>query len=53
MERSAQRLGRALVVIVNDAVVHGEHEDTIGPLVTELLEEAGFIGRDALVAAKS
>ena len=43
MERSAQRLGRALVVIVNDSVVHGEHEDTIGPLVTELLEETGFI----------
>jgi molybdenum cofactor synthesis domain-containing protein len=43
MERSAQRLGRALVVIINDAVVHGEHEDTTGPLVTELLEEAGFI----------
>jgi molybdenum cofactor synthesis domain-containing protein len=43
MERSAQRLGRALVVIVNDSVVHGEHEDTTGPLVTELLEETGFI----------
>lgn len=43
MERSAQRLGRALVVIVNDRVVHGENEDTTGPLVTELLEEAGFI----------
>ena len=43
MERTAERLGRALVVIVNDAVVHGEHEDTIGPLVTELLEETGFI----------
>ncbi|KAA2252111.1 molybdenum cofactor biosynthesis protein MoaB [Solihabitans fulvus] len=43
MERSAQRLGRALVVIVDDRVVHGEHEDSTGPLVTELLEEAGFI----------
>ncbi|HEY3466019.1 MULTISPECIES: MogA/MoaB family molybdenum cofactor biosynthesis protein [Amycolatopsis] len=43
MERSAQRLGRALVVIVDDRVAHGEHEDTSGPLVTELLEEAGFI----------
>lgn len=43
MERSAQRLGRALVVIVDDRAAHGEHEDTAGPLVTELLEEAGFI----------
>jgi molybdenum cofactor synthesis domain-containing protein len=43
MERSAQRLGRALVVIINDAVMHGDNEDTTGPLVTELLEEAGFI----------
>ena len=44
MERSAQRLGRALVVIINDALIHGgEREDTTGPLVTELLEEAGFI----------
>jgi molybdenum cofactor synthesis domain-containing protein len=43
MERSAQRLGRALVVIVDDRVAHGEHEDSTGPLVMELLEEAGFI----------
>lgn len=43
MERSAQRLGRALVVVVDDRVAQGEHEDGIGPLVTELLEEAGFI----------
>jgi len=43
MERSAQRLGRALVVIVDDRVAQGEQEDTTGPLVTELLEEAGFI----------
>lgn len=43
MERTAQRLGRALIVIVDDRVAHGEHEDTNGPLVTELLEEAGFI----------
>jgi molybdenum cofactor synthesis domain-containing protein len=43
MERSAQRLGRALVVIVDDRAAHGEHDDTAGPLVTELLEEAGFI----------
>ncbi|HET6503350.1 MAG TPA: MogA/MoaB family molybdenum cofactor biosynthesis protein [Amycolatopsis sp.] len=43
MERSAQRLGRALVVIVDDRAAHGEHDDTSGPLVTELLEETGFI----------
>jgi molybdenum cofactor synthesis domain-containing protein len=43
MELSAQRLGRALVVIVDDRVAHGEHDDSTGPLVTELLEEAGFI----------
>ena len=43
MERSAQRLGRALIVIVEGRVAHGEHEDTVGPLVTELLEENGFI----------
>jgi len=30
-------------VIVDDRVAHGEHEDTVGPLVTELLEENGFI----------
>jgi molybdenum cofactor synthesis domain-containing protein len=43
MERSAQRLGRALIVIVDDKVAHGEHEDTVGALVVELLEETGFI----------
>ncbi|EHR52802.1 molybdenum cofactor synthesis domain-containing protein [Saccharomonospora amisosensis] len=43
MERSAQRLGRALVVVVDDRTAQGEIEDSIGPLVTELLEEAGFI----------
>ncbi|MPY85426.1 MAG: molybdenum cofactor biosynthesis protein [Actinophytocola sp.] len=43
MERSAQRLGRALVVIVDDRIANGEHEDKSGPLVTELLEEEGFI----------
>ncbi|MBV8931936.1 MAG: molybdenum cofactor biosynthesis protein MoaB [Kutzneria sp.] len=43
MELSTQRLGRALVVIVDDRIMHGEHEDKSGPLVTELLEEAGFI----------
>src|SRR3954468_8012214 len=49
MERSAQRLGRALVVIVDDRVAHGEHDNSTGPLVTELLEGAVFIV-DATVA---
>lgn len=43
MERSAQQLGRALVVVVDDRAAQGEQEDSTGPLVTELLEEAGFI----------
>ncbi|KHF42357.1 MogA/MoaB family molybdenum cofactor biosynthesis protein [Saccharomonospora viridis] len=43
MERDAQRLGRALVVIVDDRVAQGEVDDAMGPLVTELLEEANFI----------
>ncbi|MGH3432617.1 MAG: MogA/MoaB family molybdenum cofactor biosynthesis protein [Thermocrispum sp.] len=44
MERTpAQRLGRALVVIVDDRVANGEIEDAAGPLVSELLKEAGFI----------
>ena len=33
-------VGRAMVVVVTDRL--GEHEDSIGPLVTELLEEEGF-----------
>ena len=49
METSAQRLGRALVVIVDDRLAHGEHDDKTGPLVTELLEEGGFIV-DGIVA---
>ncbi|WP_019819004.1 MogA/MoaB family molybdenum cofactor biosynthesis protein [Saccharomonospora saliphila] len=43
MERDAQRLGRALVVIVDDRTAQGEIDDSMGPLVTELLEEANFI----------
>jgi len=51
MERSARRLGRALVVIINDRTAHGEHEDSTGPLVTELLEEAGFVVDGSVVVA--
>ncbi|MBT0566594.1 molybdenum cofactor biosynthesis protein B [Williamsia sp. CHRR-6] len=37
-----QQLGRALVVVVDDRAAHGEDQTLIGPLVCELLEEAGF-----------
>ncbi|TCP53040.1 molybdenum cofactor synthesis domain-containing protein [Tamaricihabitans halophyticus] len=40
-----------MVVIVDDRVTHSEHEDTTGPLVTELLEEAGFIVDGTVVAS--
>jgi molybdenum cofactor synthesis domain-containing protein len=43
MEMSAQRLGRALVVIVSDLAAHAKADDGIGALVTELLEETGFL----------
>ncbi|PXW25255.1 UNVERIFIED_CONTAM: molybdenum cofactor synthesis domain-containing protein [Williamsia faeni] len=45
-------LGRALVVIVDDRAAHGEDQTLIGPLVSELLEEAGF-HVDAVVAVES
>ncbi|WP_376768578.1 MogA/MoaB family molybdenum cofactor biosynthesis protein [Pseudonocardia pini] len=37
------QIGRALVVIVDDRAGHGETHDRTGPLVAELLEEAGFV----------
>lgn len=51
MERSEQRLGRALVVVVDDRVAQSEQEDSIGPLVTELLYEAGFLVDGAVAVA--
>ncbi|QRE80126.1 MogA/MoaB family molybdenum cofactor biosynthesis protein [Rhodococcus ruber] len=42
MEFETPRTGRALVVIVDDRVAHGDNPDSAGPLVTELLAEAGF-----------
>ena len=43
METGAELvLGRALVVVVDDRTAHGD-EDHSGPLVTELLTEAGFV----------
>lgn len=43
METGAELVvGRALVVVVDDRAAHGD-EDHSGPLVTELLTEAGFV----------
>ncbi len=42
MEQPVELVGRALVVVVDDRTAHGE-EDHNGPLVTELLTEAGFV----------
>jgi molybdenum cofactor synthesis domain-containing protein len=42
MKRRAGLVGRALVVVVDDRTAHGD-EDHSGPLVTELLTEAGFV----------
>ena len=36
-------LGRSLVVVVDDRASRGEAADTVGPLVTELLGEAGLV----------
>lgn len=44
--------GRALVVIVDDRTAHGDGVDSTGPLVTELLAEAGFLV-DAVVAVSA
>ncbi|PQM48933.1 hypothetical protein C1Y40_00853 [Mycobacterium talmoniae] len=41
MEKAGDMVGRALVVVVDDRTAHGD-EDHSGPLVTELLAEAGF-----------
>ncbi len=43
MEMAPPQIGRALVVVVDDRASHGEREDTTGPLVTELLEEARLV----------
>ncbi|WP_206027698.1 MogA/MoaB family molybdenum cofactor biosynthesis protein [Rhodococcoides kroppenstedtii] len=42
MNMDAPVAGRALVVVVDDRAAHGEADQT-GPLVTELLTEAGFL----------
>lgn len=52
MEKGAEIVvGRALVVVVDDRTAHGD-EDHSGPLVTELLTEAGFVV-DGVVAVEA
>jgi len=41
-ESAGDEVGRALVVVVDDRVAHGDVDSPLGPLVGELLEEAGF-----------
>ncbi|WP_183468473.1 molybdenum cofactor biosynthesis protein B [Mycolicibacterium iranicum] len=43
MEQPHTLVGRALVIVVDDRTAHGDEEDHSGPLVTELLGEAGFV----------
>ncbi len=43
MEQPDGPVGRALVVVVDDRQARGVAEDHSGPLVTELLTEAGFL----------
>lgn len=43
MEQPDGLTGRALVVVVDDRRARGVEEDSSGPLVTELLAEAGFV----------
>ena len=43
MEQPGELVGRALVVVVDDRSAHGDGEDHSGPLVAELLGEAGFV----------
>lgn len=43
MEQPGELVGRALIVVVDDRTAHGDEEDHSGPLVTELLGEAGFV----------
>ena len=52
MDIDTPMAGRALVVIVDDRTAHGDSVDSTGPLVTELLNEAGFLV-DAVVAVSA
>ena len=50
MDKPGELVGRALVIVVDDRTAHGE-EDHSGPLVTELLGEAGFVVDGVVVVA--
>ncbi|KRE28977.1 molybdenum cofactor biosynthesis protein [Mycobacterium sp. Soil538] len=51
MEQPHTLLGRALVVVVDDRTAHGDEEDHSGPLVSELLGEAGFVVDGVIVVS--
>lgn len=51
MEQVEERVGRALIVVVDDRTAHGD-EDQNGPLITELLTEGGFVV-DGVVAVEA
>lgn len=51
MEQPEGSAGRALVVVVDDRRARGVEEDHSGPLVGELLTEAGFVVDGAVVVA--
>ncbi|MDF2823493.1 MAG: moaB, partial [Mycobacterium sp.] len=51
MEQPHELVGRALVIVVDDRTAHGDEEDHSGPLVTELLNEAGFVVDGVVVVA--
>lgn len=51
MEIDAPVAGRALVVIVDDKTAHRGSSNSTGPLVTELLDEAGFLVDATVVVA--
>lgn len=51
MEQPEGSAGRALVVVVDDRRARGVAEDHSGPLVTELLAEAGFVVDGVVVVA--
>ena len=51
MEQPPGSAGRALVVVVDDRRARGVEDDHSGPLVTELLYEAGFVVDGVVVVA--
>ena len=51
MDEPVGAAGRALVVVVDDRQARGVADDHSGPLVTELLSEAGFVVDGVVVVA--